>query len=127
MRITKTDIPTKIDAPGALARQLPDFGDASGTMAAEYFVMGGGADLAPLLEGLPHDACDSAHWGYMLSGTVEVTYTDGTADTCTTGDLFYWPPGHSVRMETDAELILFSPQAQHVPVLDHILAKMAGA
>jgi hypothetical protein len=127
MRITKTDIPTKIDAPGALARHLPDFGVASGPMAAEYFIMGAGADLAPLLEGLAHDACDSAHWGYMLAGTVVVTYTDGSDETCTTGDLFYWPPGHSVRMETDAELILFSPQEQHAPVLDHILAKMAGA
>ena len=29
MRITKTDIPAKIDVPGALARQAVDFGDAS--------------------------------------------------------------------------------------------------
>ena len=44
-----------------------------------------------------------------------------------TGDFFYWPPGHSVRVETDAELVMFSPQAEHGPVLDHILAKMAAA
>ena len=30
MRIAKNDIPVRIDAPGAVARQLPDFGDASG-------------------------------------------------------------------------------------------------
>jgi hypothetical protein len=126
MHTAKTDIPTKIDAPGAVARQLPDFGAASGVMGAEYFSMGAGADLAPLLEGLHDDACDSAHWGYMISGDVVVTYTDGSDEGCTTGDVFYWPPGHSVRVETDAEIILFSPQAEHTPVLDHLLAKMSA-
>ena len=30
MRIAKEDIPVRIDAPGAVARQQTDFGDASG-------------------------------------------------------------------------------------------------
>ena len=42
---------------------------------------------------------------------------------CTTGDLFHWPSGHSVRIEGDAELILFSPQVEHTAVMDHILDK----
>jgi len=109
MHMPKSDIPTKIDAPGAVARHLSDFGVASGAIAAEYFSMGGGADLAPLLEGLKDDACDAAHWGYMISG-----------------DVFYWPPGHSVRVDADAEMILFSPQAAHGPVLDHIRDKMSA-
>jgi hypothetical protein len=46
---------------------------------------------------------------------------------CSAGDLFYWPPGHSVRVETDAELVMFSPQADHALVLDHIAAKLAPA
>ncbi len=126
MHITKNDIPTRIDAPGAVARHLPDFGVASGALAAEYFTLGAGADLAPLLEGLTDDACQAAHWGYMISGEVVVTYTDGSDEICTSGDVFYWPPGHSVRVNTDADLILFSPQAEHAHVLDHILAKMAA-
>ena len=126
MRISRNDLPVKIDAPGAHARQLPDFGDASGSLAAEYFTLGAGADLAPLLQGLEHDACQSAHWGFVVKGGVVVSYGDSTEETCSTGDVFYWPPGHSVRVESDAELVMFSPQADHVPVLDHILAKMAG-
>ena len=126
MHITKNDLPVKIDAPGAHARQLPDFGDASGTLAAEYFTLGAGADLAPLLQGLDGDACHSAHWGFMVTGDVVVTYNDGDDERCSKGDMFYWPPGHSVRVETDSELVMFSPQAEHTPVLDHILAKMAG-
>ena len=59
MRITKNEIPVKIDVPGAVARQLTGFGDASdyGTIAAEYFTLGAGTDIAPLLEGLNDDAC----------------------------------------------------------------------
>ena len=126
MRIPNIELPVKIDAPGAHARHLPDFGTASGALAAEYFTLGAGADLAPLLQGLEHDACQSAHWGFVVTGAVVVTYSDGTDERCSAGDVFYWPPGHSVRVEADAELVMFSPQADHAPVLDHILAKMAG-
>ncbi len=127
MHIHRNDIPIKIDAPGAVARHLPDFGVASGPLAAEYFSMGAGADLAPLLEGLADDACQAAHWGYMVAGDVVVTYRDGSdEEVCTSGDVFYWQPGHSVRVTTDAEIILFSPQVEHAHVLDHIRGKMAA-
>lgn len=127
MRIPATELPVKIDAPGAHARHLPDFGTAAGSLAAEYFTLGAGADLAPLLAGLEHDSCASAHWGFMVAGSVVVNYDDGSEDRCGTGDVFYWPPGHSVRVEDDAQLVMFSPQAEHGRVLDHILAKMATA
>jgi hypothetical protein len=127
MRIPKNDIPTRIDAPGAVARHLPDFGDASKAIAAEYFSMGAGVDLAPLLEGLADDACHADHWGYMITGDVVVTYRDGSEENCVAGDVFYWPSGHSVRVNTDAEVILFSPQAAHGEVIDHIARKMALA
>ena len=126
MHISKHDIPTRIDVPGAVARQLPDFGEAAGTIGAEYFSMAAGTDLAPLLEGLDRDACPSAHWGYVITGDLVVTYTDGSTERCNTGDVFHWPPHHSVRVDEDAELILFSPQGDHTPVLDHILSKLAA-
>ena len=128
MRITKNDIPAKIDVPGALARQATGFGDASNysMLGAEYFTLGAGTDIAPLLQGLHDDACHAPHWGFMLSGALVVSYTDGTTESCVGDDLFYWPPGHSVRVVDDAELILFSPQAEHGAVMDHMLARMAG-
>ena len=128
MRITKNDIPAKIIVPGVLARQLTDFGDGSnyGSMAAEYFSLAAGTDIAPLLTGLHDDACQAPHWGYLISGEVAVTYTNGSDDTCVGNDLFFWPAGHSVRVVQDAEVILFSPQVEHVAVMDHMLAKMAG-
>lgn len=120
MRISKEQIPVKLDVPGARARQLSDFGEASGTLGAEYFSLGTGTDIAPLLQGLQDDACQAPHWGYVISGDLVVTYTDGTVDRCVGGDVFHWPPGHSVRVEQDAEVILFSPQHEHLAVMDHM-------
>ena len=101
--------------PGCRRPPGVDFGDPSAysALGAEYFSLGAGTDIAPLLEGLDGDACQAPHWGYMISGEVVVTYTDGTEETCSGQDLFYWPPGHSVRVVDDAEVILFSPQAEH--------------
>jgi hypothetical protein len=128
MHVNRNDIPTKIDVPGAKARQLTEFGDTTaGTLGGEYFSLGAGTDIAPLLAGLPDDACQAPHWGYMLSGTVIVTYTDGSEETCSARDLFHWPAGHSVRVVEDAEVILFSPQVEHGGVMDHMLERMANA
>lgn len=127
MHITKNQIPVRVEAPGAVARQLPDFGTANAVIGAEYFSLAAGTDLAPLLAGLDDDACHAPHWGYLIEGDVVVTYTDGTTERCTTGDVFHWPAGHSVAVSQDAELILFSPQVSHGAVMDHIAEKLASA
>jgi hypothetical protein len=128
MRIAKESVPVKFAVPGATARQVTDFGDATGfgVIGGEYFSLGAGTDIAPLLTGLDDDMCQAPHWGYVISGGLVVGYTDGSEDSCTGGDLFYWPPGHTVRVTDDAEVILFSPQVEHTHVLDHMMAKMQG-
>lgn len=128
MKIAKNHVPTRIDVPGAIARQQLDFGDASGcgAMAGEYFSLKKGTDIAPLLKGLESDLCQAPHWGYMLEGTVMVTYRDGKEEAVVQGDLFYWPPGHSVKVDQDAEVVLFSPQAEHCAVIDHMKKKLGA-
>jgi hypothetical protein len=128
MRIAKQDIPVKIDAAGAVARQKTDFGNASGygTISGEYFSLGAGTDISPLLQGLEGNLCPCPHWGYLLQGELTVTYDDGTHETVSGGDLFYWPPGHTVRVDENAEAVLFSPQDEHSHVIDHMLEKMSG-
>jgi hypothetical protein len=128
MRIPRNEVPARIDVPGAVARHVGDFGDATGlgTMAGEWFSLGAGTDIQPLLKGLKDDACQAPHWGYMLSGELVVTYTDGKIETCKESDLFHWPPGHSVRVLKDSQVILFSPQGQHAHVMDHMLQAMKG-
>lgn len=128
MKISKEQIPAKIDVPGAVARQIGDFGDVTGlgTMGGEWFSLAAGTDIRPLLRGLRDDACQAPHWGYMLSGELVVTYTDGATETCKGNDLFYWPPGHSVRVVKDAEVILFSPVREHTHVMEHMRKAMGG-
>ncbi|MDQ3254089.1 MAG: cupin domain-containing protein [Acidobacteriota bacterium] len=128
MRVAKDDIPVRIDAPGAVARVQTDFGDATGygTISGEYFSLGAGSDIAPLLKGLEGDLCQAPHWGYLLQGELTVTYAGGSEEVVSGGDLFYWPPGHTVRVSEDAEVILFSPQDEHNKVIDHMRGKMGG-
>ena len=52
-------------------------------------------DLAPMLQGLPDDACQCPHWGYVLSGELTVRYTTGEVEQITSGDAFYMSPGHA--------------------------------
>lgn len=128
MHIAKDDIPREIDAPGAIARVQKNFGDASGygKISGEYFSLGAGADIAPLLKGLEGDLCQAPHWGYLLRGQLTVTYSDSSEEVVNSGDLFYWPPGHTVKVADDADIVLFSPQDEHIKVLDHMRGKMAG-
>ena len=129
INVAGESIPRKIDVPGAIARQATSFGSVAGfdEMAGEFFSLGAGTDIAPLLAGLPHDACDAPHWGYMVRGAVTVTFVDGSETTCRAGELFYWPPGHTVRVLDDADVVLFSPAHEHEAVLDHMLDRMAAA
>lgn len=122
MHIAKTDIPERINVPGAIARQAYDFGDATGygKFAAEYFSLGAGTDITPLLKGLETDLCQSPHWGYLIEGEVTITYQDGQEETVSEGELFYWPAGHTARVGKDAEIILFSPQEEHRKVVEHL-------
>ncbi|MBN8774391.1 MAG: hypothetical protein BGP20_01165 [Thiobacillus sp. 63-78] len=128
MHIAKQDIPVRINAPGAIARQKTGFGSADGygTISGEYFSLAAGTDIAPLLQGLENDLCQAPHWGYVLQGALTVTYADGSSEEIHGGDLFYWPPDHTVRVGQDADVILFSPQHEHSKVIDHMLGKMAG-
>ena len=128
MRIAKQDIPVRIDVAGAVARQKTNFGDATGygMISGEYFSLGGGTDISPLLQGLEGDLCQSPHWGYVLKGELTVTHADGTHELVKSGDLFCWPPGHTVKVGQDAEVILFSPQDEHSEVIDHMLDKLVA-
>lgn len=62
MKISKAEVPEKINIPGAIARQELNFGDATGygKIAGEYFSLKAGTDIAPLLKGLENDLCQSS-------------------------------------------------------------------
>ena len=110
--------------PGATIRQLTGFGDASGygKISAEYFTLSAGVDTTPLFVGLEGNHCHCPHWGFVLSGQITTTDAAGQKETVKDQDLFFWPPGHNVKVDRDAEIIMFSPQDEHTHVINHMIA-----
>ena len=128
MRVAKDDVDVQLSIPGAVVRQRKDFGDASGLgkISGEYFTLAAGVDTTPLFKGLEGDLCQCPHWGYVLRGQLTTTSADGEQETVQAGDLFYWPPGHNVKVGMDAEIVMFSPQHQHSHVIDHMIEMTIG-
>jgi len=128
MRVAKDQVDIRMQVPGATIRQRLDFGDAAGfgKISGEYFTLAAGVDTTPLFQGLQGDLCQCPHWGFVVRGQLTTTDASGKQETVRTDDLFYWPPGHNVRVDADTEIIMFSPQHEHSPVIDHMIAKTKG-
>jgi len=128
MKIHKSEIPVVVGVEGNTVRHKYDFGTTSGyeTFAGEHYIMSGGSDFTPLLKGLEDDLCQCPHWGYVIEGEMEVVYTNGQTETYITGDLFYMPPGHTLKVHRDSECVMFSPQAEHCTVVDNIKKQLAA-
>lgn len=128
MRVTLNDVDVRMEIPGAVIRQRKGFGNASGfdTISGEYFTLSEGVDTTPLFEGLEGNLCQCPHWGFVLQGRLTTTDAQGAQETASTHDLFYWPPGHNVRVDADAEIVMFSPQQHHSEVIEHMIEKVSG-
>ena len=128
MRVTMDEVDVRLEIPGAVIRQRTDFGSASGfdMISGEYFTLSEGVDTAPLFEGLVDDLCQCPHWGFVLRGRITTTDAMGAQETVTRNDLFYWPPGHNVRVDADADIVMFSPQEQHSQVIYHMIKKVSN-
>ena len=112
-----------MEIPGAVIRQRTGFGNVEGfdMISGEYFTLSAGVDTTPLFQGLDGDLCQCPHWGFVLQGTITTTDADGEQETVKANDLFYWPAGHNVRVDEDAEIVMFSPQREHTLVIDHMI------
>jgi hypothetical protein len=128
MRVALDEVDVRMTIPGAVIRQRVDFGNASGfdTISCEYFTLSEGVDTTPLFLGLEGNLCQCPHWGFVLRGRLTTTDARGAQETVTTNDLFYWPPGHNVRVDANAEIVMFSPQDQHSQVIDHMIEKVTN-
>jgi hypothetical protein len=119
-------VDVRLEIPGVVVRQRLNFGDVSGydKISGEYFTLAAGVDTTPLFIGLKGDLCQCPHWGYVLRGALTTTDEYGVQETVSAGDLFHWPSGHNVRVDADAEIIMFSPQREHSHVIDHMIEKI---
>ena len=125
MHIAKHAVDIKMEIPGAVIRQRTDFGDATGLekISCECFTLSAGVDTTPLFQGLEGNLCQCPHWGFVVRGQLTATDAKGTQETVRTDDLFYWPPGHNVKVDEDAEIVMFSPQREHSHVIDNMIER----
>jgi len=128
MRVAKDNVNVRMEIPGAVIRQQLGFGNVAGysNISGEYFTLSAGVDTTPLFQGLEGDQCQCPHWGFVLRGQLTTTDAKGLEETVNANDLFYWPPGHNVKVDEDAEIIMFSPQHEHSHVIDHMIEKVSG-
>jgi hypothetical protein len=128
MRVAKDDVDVQMQIPGAVIRQRKGFGRAGdfGGISGEYFTLAAGVDTTPLFQGLEGNLCQCPHWGFVLQGQLTTTDAGGAQETVRTNDLFYWPAGHNVRVDADAEIVMFSPEREHSHVIEHMRRKVGG-
>ncbi|TYC59197.1 cupin domain-containing protein [Marinobacter sp. BW6] len=128
MRVAKDDVEVRMEIPGAVIRQRMDFGDAAGLgkISGEYFTLASGVDTTPLFQGLEGDMCQCPHWGFVVRGQLTTTDAAGKQETVNENDLFFWPRGHNVKVDKDAEIVMFSPQREHKHVIDHMIMKTSA-
>jgi hypothetical protein len=112
------NLPVFMEAPGTKMLMQSGWGG----MAVAYYVMPG-TDSRPMLKGLPNDSCPSPHWGYMIKGSLQITYDDGTEENISAGDVFYLPAGHNGKSEKELIWIEFSPEKELKQVFDHLAKK----
>src|SRR5215211_6315689 len=80
-----------------------------------------------LFKGLPDDACQSPHWGYLFKGRFKATYTDGSEDVVSAGEAYYLRPGHVFEALEDCETIEFSPKEPFEQLMEVVGKNMESA
>jgi hypothetical protein len=119
--ITPQDVPIAIEGDGVEFRKRP-----AGAMSVSFVRLPMGADLSPMLEGLPDDLCQCPHWGYMIKGRVRMHTKDGDRD-YEAGRAFYWAPGHAPQALEDSEYVDFSPTHELDEVVQHVQRRAQAA
>ena len=96
-----------------------------GALQVEFEHFPAGLDTAPLLKGLPGDACPCPHWGYVFKGSFRVQYADHD-EVIGAGEAFYLEPGHVPVFLEDTDMFELSPAAELRAVLEIVNANAAA-
>lgn len=113
--LTREDAPVVIENAGVQVRVH----EIGGGMSTSFIHLPQGADLGPAVKGLPGDACQCPHWGYILKGKLAMRTPDGES-VYSAGQAVYWAPGHVPLALEETEYVDFSPTDQFNEVIDHI-------
>jgi hypothetical protein len=119
---SQDQVPIEFEADVAQTRTVE-----GGELTIAFERLSAGVETAPLFKGLPGDACQSPHWGYVISGRLRIVAVDGSQETLDAGQAYYLPAGHNVVVEEDALLVEFSPTHERARTIEHAAQMMAGA
>ena len=97
-------------------------GASLGGMSVNYVEAPVG-DFTPLFMGLPHNMCPAPHWGYVIEGSIRITYPDGKADVINAGEIFYSPAPHTGFVEKPIKFLDFSPEHEFTLLMNHVASK----
>jgi hypothetical protein len=118
-KVSKTSAPDAADFGAASERtgQLDNY-------TVNFVTINESHSLAPMLKGLPGDACHCPHWGYLFAGKIRVGYNDRPDETFEAGDAFYMSPGHVPDAQAGSQFVQFSPKDQLSETMAAIQANM---
>jgi hypothetical protein len=119
---SRDQVPVEFEADVAQTRTVDQ-----GGMTIAFERLSAGVETAPLFRGLPDDACQSPHWGYLIEGRLHVLSTDGTEESIVAGQAYYLPAGHNVVVEQDALVLEFSPTEDRARTMEHAAQMMQAA
>jgi hypothetical protein len=119
---SQDQVPIEFEADVAQTRTVE-----GGEMTIAFERLSAGVETAPLFKGLPDDACQSPHWGYVVSGRLRIFSVDGSQETLEAGQAYYLPAGHNVVVEEDALVVEFSPTHDRARTMEHAAQMMAAA
>jgi len=113
-------MPVEIDN-GELQTRYLELGD----MAIRHARVPAGADMGPLLAGLPGDRCPSPHWGIVLEGAIRMEHADGTFETVNAGEVYHWPAGHTATTDEPVVFLEVGPTDHMRAFNEHVRAMFA--
>jgi hypothetical protein len=113
-RFSMSDMPIVIDINEAEMRAVE-----AGEMTITRLRLPRSTNLRTIVCGLPHDACPSSHWGYVISGRIRWHTESGVMDVAA-GETFHVEPGHTMEVPEDSEFVEVSPSATAAQLHGHI-------
>lgn len=93
-----------------------------GQMHVARYTLPAGTDLTPFFAALPEGLCSGDHYGIVLEGDITIFYGDGSEEAAGTGDLYYWPAGHTGRTEQGVDFVAVTPLAQQQEMEERLAA-----
>jgi len=118
---SKSNLPILVEAGPNQVR-----GADWGAMRVAVVSVPAGADLGPLLRGLPNNRCQGEHWGYVIKGRLRITDSENQEELLVGGDFYHLAPGHTGVAEEETEFIEVGEPGPHQQFVDQAKKNIAA-